>query len=103
VTYSSDLPEHMDEVAIHLRYLRKNRDLLLGKVTLDITETELGTSNQAWHPVIFTARDGLSVERVGDLDLKYKVEELAILMSNDYAEIRRVRHYSHFIDFLASS
>jgi hypothetical protein len=96
VTYGSDLPEHMDDVAIQLRYFRKSRDLLLGKVTVDITETELGTSNQAWHPVIFTARDGLSVERVGDLDLKYKVEELAILMSTDYAEIRKVGHSFRF-------
>lgn len=93
----------MDDISIHLRYIRRNRDLLLGKVTLDITETELGTSNQAWHSVIFTARDGLSVERVGDLDLKYKVEELAILMSNDYVEIRKVRSHFHSINHLASS
>lgn len=88
--YCSDLPEHIDDVAVHLRYIRRNRDLLLGKVTLDIMETELGTTNQIWHPVIFTARDGLSVERVGELDLKFKLEELIILMSNDYAEIGKV-------------
>ena len=70
--------------------MKRNRDLLLGKVTLDIAETELGTTSQTWHPVIFTARDGLSVERVGELDLKYKLEELAILMSSDYAEIGKV-------------
>jgi hypothetical protein len=60
-------------------------------VTLNVMETELGTTDQAWHPVIFTARDGLSVERVGELDLKYKIEEVAILMSRDYSEIRKVR------------
>ena len=53
-------------------------------------ETELGTTSQIWHPVIFTARDGLSVERVGELDLKFKLEELVVLMNNDYAEIRKV-------------
>jgi C2 domain len=86
----SDLPEHIDDVEIHLRYIRRNRDLLLGKVTLNLMETEFGASNQSWYPIIFTARDGLSVERVGDLDLKYKLEELVILMSNDYSEIRKV-------------
>jgi len=55
-------------------------------------ETELGTTSQIWHPVVFTARDGLSVERVGELDLKFKLEELVILMSNDYAEIAKVFH-----------
>jgi hypothetical protein len=90
--YCSDLPEHIDDVAVHLRYVRRNRDLLLGKVTLDIMETELGTTSQIWHPVILTARDGLSVERVGELDLKFKLEELVILMSNDYADIGRVVH-----------
>lgn len=53
-------------------------------------DTELGKTTQAWHPVIFTARDGLSVERVGELDLKYRLEELVILMSSDYSEIRKV-------------
>jgi hypothetical protein len=90
---NSDLPEHIDDVSIHLRYVRRNRDLLLGKVSLNILDTELGATNQAWHPVISTSRDGLSVERVGELDLKYKLEELVILMSCDYAEIRKVfRH-----------
>jgi hypothetical protein len=64
--------------------------MVLGKVTLNMMDTELGKSTQAWHPVIFTARDGLSVERVGELDLKYKLEELVILMSTDYSEIRKV-------------
>jgi len=90
--YCSDLPEHVDDVVVHLRYIRRSRDLLLGKITLDIMETELGTANQAWHPVIFTARDGLSVERVGELDLKFKLEELVILMSSNYAEIGKVRY-----------
>jgi hypothetical protein len=88
----SDLPEHIDDVSVHLRYIRRNRDLLLGKVTLDIMENELGTMNQGWHPVVHTARDGLSVERVGELDLKFKLEELVILMSSDYAEIAKVVH-----------
>lgn len=92
VTDNSDLPEHIDDVEIHLRYIRKNRDLLLGKVTLSIEETEFGVTNQSWHPVIYTARDGLSVERVGDLDLKYKLEEVVILMGSDYSEVRRVDH-----------
>ena len=86
----SDLPEHIDDIEIHLRYLRRNKDLLLGKVVLNLTETEFGVTNQSWHPVIYMARDGLSVERVGDLDLKFKLEELVILMTNDYAEIRNV-------------
>lgn len=86
----SDLPEHIDEVSIHLRYTRRNRDLLLGKVSLNILDTELSVTNQAWYPVVSTSRDGLSVERVGELDLKYKMEELVILMSHDYAEIRKV-------------
>lgn len=55
-------------------------------------QTELGKTCQNWHPVVHTARDGLSVERVGELDLKYKVEELIILTSGDYAEIRKVPH-----------
>jgi len=53
-------------------------------------ETEIGTITQTWHPVVYTARDGLSVERVGDLDAKYKLEELVILMSHDYDEIGKV-------------
>ena len=86
----SDLPEHIDDVAIILKYIRRNREMVLGKVTLNMMDTELGKSTQAWHPVIFTARDGLSVERVGELDLKYKLEELVILMSSDYSEIGKV-------------
>jgi hypothetical protein len=85
-----DLPEHTEDVEIHLRYIRKNKDQLLGKVTLNLTETEFGITNQSWHPVIYTARDGLTVERVGDLDLRFKMEELVVLMSSDYAEIRGV-------------
>ena len=96
MTDISDLPEHIDDVEIHLRYIRKNRDLLLGKVTLNIEETEFGVTNQSWHPVIYTARDGLSVERVGDLDLKYKLEEVVILMGSDYSEVRRVDHICIF-------
>lgn len=88
--YDSDLPEHIDDVAIVLKYVRRNREIMLGKVTLNMMDTELGKTTQAWHPVIFTARDGLSVERVGELDLKYRLEELVILMSSDYSEIRKV-------------
>ena len=57
---------------------------------MNVTETELGTSEQAWHTIVFTAPNGLSVERVGELDLKYKVDELVILMTNDYSELRKV-------------
>jgi hypothetical protein len=89
----SDLSEHIDDVTIQLRYIRRNRDLVLGKVSLSILETELGTVSQAWYPVVYTARDGLSVERVGDLDLKYKLEELVVLTSGDYSEIRKVFHF----------
>ena len=56
-------------------------------------QTELGKTCQNWHPVVHSARDGLTVERVGELDLKYKVEELIILTSGDYAEIRKVHHH----------
>jgi hypothetical protein len=90
VADGSDLPEHVDDVAILLKYVRRNREMLLGKVTLNIMDTELGKPNQDWHPVIFTARDGLSVERVGELDLKFKLEELVILMSSDYSDMRKV-------------
>jgi hypothetical protein len=89
VLTTSDLPEHVDDVSIDLRYVRRSRDLPLGKVSLNILDTELGATHQAWHPVLSTSRDGLSVERVGELDLKYKLEELVILMSHDYAEIRK--------------
>jgi hypothetical protein len=80
----------MDDVSIHLRYIRRNRDALLGKVTLDIMETELGTTSQSWYPVVHSARDGLSVERVGEMDVKYKLEELLILMSHDYDDVAKV-------------
>jgi hypothetical protein len=66
--------------------------MILGKVSLSILETEVGTVSQDWHPVVHTARDGLSVERVGDLDLRYKVEELVVLTGGDYSEIRKVIH-----------
>ena len=101
--YCRDLPEHTDDVAVHLRYIRRNRDLLLGKVTLDIMDMELGTTSQIWHPVVFTARDGLSVERVGELDLKFRLEELVVLMSNDYAEIGKVFHEIYDPKILATS
>ena len=65
---------------------------MLGKVSLSILDTEMGVTNQKWHPLVHTARDGLSVEYVGELDLKYKLEELVILASDDYSEIRRVCH-----------
>lgn len=85
-----DIQEHIDDVAVHVRYIRRNRDLLLGKVTLEVMDSELGTSNQEWHPVIFTARDGLSVERVGELEVRFKLQELPILMSSEYDEIKKV-------------
>ena len=88
--YQSDLAEHVDDVSVNLRYIRRGRDQLLGKVSLNIMETELGKVSQDWHPVVHTARDGLSVERVGELDLKYKVEELTVLPSGDYDEIRKI-------------
>jgi len=53
-------------------------------------DSELGTSNQEWHPVIYTARDGLNVEQVGELDIKFKLQELPILMNSDYDEIKKV-------------
>lgn len=65
---------------------------MLGKVSLSILDTEMGITNQKWHPLVHTARDGLSVEYVGELDLKYKLEELVILTSDDYSEIRKVCH-----------
>jgi hypothetical protein len=67
--------------------------MILGKVSLSILETELGAVSQDWHPVVHTARDGLSVERVGDLDLRYKIDELVVLTSGDYSEIRKVFHH----------
>jgi hypothetical protein len=87
---SSDLPEHLDDIEIHFRHIRRNRDSLLGKVTVNVTETELGTAEQAWHTIVYNAPNGLSVERVGELDLKYKVDELVILMTSDYSELRKV-------------
>jgi C2 domain len=89
----SDLPDHVDDVSILLRYIRRNRDLVLGKVSLSILDTEMGITNQKWHPLAHTARDGLSVEYVGELDLKYKLEELVILTSDDYSEIRKVCYF----------
>jgi hypothetical protein len=86
----SDLPDEVDDVSIVLRYIRRNRDLVLGKVSLSILDTEMGITNQKWHPLVHTGRDGLGVEHVGELDLKYKLEELVILTTDDYSEIRKV-------------
>lgn len=86
----SDLPDHVDDLSILLRYIRRNRDLVLGKVSLSILDTEMGFTNQKWHPLVHTARDGINVEHVGELELKYKLEELVILTSDDYSEIRKV-------------
>jgi len=86
----SDLPDEVDDVSIVLRYIRRNRDLVLGKVSLSILDTEMGIANQKWHPLVHPGRDGLGVEHVGELDLKYKLEELVILTTDDYSEIRKV-------------
>jgi hypothetical protein len=73
--------------------------LLLGKVSLEVMDSELGTSNQEWHSVVYTARDGLSVDRVGELEVKFRLEELPILMSSDYDETKKVCFVSPFHSF----
>ena len=93
----SDLQEHIDNVAVNVRYIRRNQDLLLGTVILEVMDSELGTSNQKWHPVIYAARDGLNVGQVGELDIKFKLQELPILMSSDYDEIKNVCLSSYLV------
>jgi hypothetical protein len=76
---------------------------VLGKVSLSILDTEMGITNQKWHPLVHTARDGLTIEHVGEMDLKYKLEELVILTSDDYSEIRKVYTLNELILNVAPS
>lgn len=85
-----EFPDHVEEVYILLRCSRRHRDLFYAKASLQIGDVELGTFNQEWIPAVWAAPDMLTVERVGELDIKFKLEEHIILMSRDYTEIRKV-------------
>ncbi|OLL25586.1 Inhibitory regulator protein BUD2/CLA2, partial [Neolecta irregularis DAH-3] len=85
----SDLPPLHSNLLVVIRSCNKRgKDVAIGQVDLNLSELKRDETFEGWHPVRYH-REGVQ-EHAGDLCLKIRIEEQAVLMSSEYEPLREM-------------
>lgn len=65
----------------------KFTEVVCGTLDLSLDKLEKGKDHEAWYPILDDKR-----EHAGDMFIKFRVDEVAVLLSSDYQEISDLLH-----------